>query len=70
MDTGCLCKECYENLVNVLLDESELNLDTDRVHISSQTPCIELPYKHKNGNEYWVDIEAEANYCCQCGIEL
>ena len=71
MNKGCLCDDCYQALINILVQEnSEIELNTDRIHISSQAPYIEIPYVHENGNEYVKGIEADENYCCQCGTRL
>lgn len=71
MDRGCMCNDCYYTLINVLVQEEyEIDFDTTRPHLSGQVPYIELPYKHENGNEYTKGIEADANYCCQCGAKL
>ena len=71
MERGCLCDDCYYTSINTLVqEESEIDFDTERAHLSGQTPYIELPYTHENGNEYVKGIEADANYCCQCGTKL
>lgn len=71
MSKCCLCNECFESLVALVKEDNLEKEFNDRdPHVSGHTPCIELSYNHENGNEYYEEIYANANYCCECGEAL
>lgn len=71
MNRGCLCNNCYEDLIRMLKeDNKDIQFNEREPHLSGHTPCIELSYDSERGNEYCKEIYASANYCCECGEVL
>lgn len=71
MDIGCLCKDCFEILVQDVVNmNDDVKLMTDKASIAHNSPLVEVPYENEKGNRYWRSVEADINFCCQCGTGI
>lgn len=71
MERGCICVECFNYLVRVLVDDEEdTNLIVSEASVSDSTPTIDIPYEDEKGIRRWKEISPDARYCCHCGSEL